>query len=84
MSLFRRIFKMGEAEAHSLVDKLEDPIKLTEQGIRDLRADLDESLKSYAEVKAISIKSRKDAEDLRTKANSYEQKAILLLQKAEK
>jgi phage shock protein A len=84
MSIFKRLFKMGEAEAHSLVDKLEDPIKLTEQGIRDLKTDLDASLKSYAEVKALSIKSRKDAVDLRSKAGSYEQKAVMLLQKAEK
>jgi phage shock protein A len=84
MSIFKRIFKMGEAEANALVDKLEDPIKLTEQGIRDLKTDLDESLKAYAEVKALSIKSRKDATDLRAKASSYEQKAVMLLQKAEK
>jgi phage shock protein A len=84
MSIFKRLFKIGEAEAHSIVDKLEDPIKLTEQGIRDLKKDLDDSLKSYAEVKALSIKARKDATDMRSKAASYEQKAILLLQKAEK
>jgi phage shock protein A len=84
MSIFKRIFKIGEAEAHSLVDKLEDPIKLTEQGIRDMKKDLDESLKSYAEVKALSIKAKKDATDLRSKAGSYEQKAVMLLQKAEK
>jgi phage shock protein A len=84
MSIFKRLFKIGEAEAHSIVDQLENPIKLTEQGIRDLKKDLDESLKSYAEVKALSIKARKDATDLRSKAASYEQKAVLLLQKAEK
>jgi phage shock protein A len=84
MSIFKRLFKMGEAEAHALVDKLEDPIKLTEQGIRDLKKDLDDSLKAYAEVKALSIKARKDATDLRSKAASYEQKAVILIQKAEK
>ena len=84
MSIFKRIFKIGEAEANALVDKLEDPIKLTEQGIRDMKQDLDASLKSYAEVKALSIKAKKDATDLRSKAGSYEQKAVMLLQKAEK
>ncbi len=84
MSVFSRLFKIGQAEAHNMVDKLEDPIKLTEQGIRDLKKDLDESLKSFAEVKALSIRSRKEATDLRNKASSFEQKAILLLQKAEK
>lgn len=83
MSIFKRIFKIGQAEAHSIVDKLEDPIKLTEQGIRDLKRDLDESLKSFAEVKAISIRSKKEALDAKNKAESYEQKAMKLLQKAE-
>jgi phage shock protein A len=84
MSIFKRLFKIGQAEAHNIVDKLEDPIKLTEQGIRDLKNDLDQSLKAYAEVKALSIKSKKEAVDLRNKAANFEQKAILLLQKAEK
>ena len=34
--LFSRILRLGKAEAHSAVDKLEDPIKMTEQGIRCL------------------------------------------------
>jgi phage shock protein A len=37
MNVFKRLFKVGEAEAHSALDKLEDPIKMTEQGIRDLK-----------------------------------------------
>ena len=40
MNFFKRLFKIGQAEAHSALDKLEDPIKLTEQGIRDLKQDL--------------------------------------------
>ena len=42
MSIFKRIFKIGQAETHSIIDRLEDPIKLTEQGIRDLKKDLDD------------------------------------------
>ena len=37
MSVFKRLFRIGKAEANSIVDQLEDPIKLTEQGIRDLK-----------------------------------------------
>ena len=40
--IFQRLFKTGQAEAHSLVDKLEDPIKISEQAIRDLKKDLQE------------------------------------------
>lgn len=83
MGVFGRLFKIGQAEAHAIVDKLEDPIKLTEQGIRDLKVDLDKSLKAYAEVKALAIRSRKEASQLKSKAADYEQKAMLLLQRAE-
>ena len=83
MNLFQRIFKMGQAEAHSLADKLEDPIKLTEQGIRDLKKDLDDSLKAFAEVKAMAIRSRNEAKEANDRAVDYEQKAMLILQKAQ-
>lgn len=83
MSLFKRLFKIGQAEAHSVVDKLEDPIKLTEQGIRDLKTDLDNSLKAFAEVKAMAIRSKNEMTENKEKAADYERKAMLILQKAE-
>jgi phage shock protein A len=79
---FSRLFKIGQAEAHSAIDKLEDPIKLTEQGIRDLKNDLQESLKSLAEVKGIAIRMKKETEDNKNRASEYERKAMLLLQRA--
>ncbi|MFQ5715928.1 MAG: PspA/IM30 family protein, partial [Nitrospinales bacterium] len=42
--LFSRILRLGKAEAHAVVDKIEDPIKMTEQGIRDLKKDLQEAM----------------------------------------
>lgn len=84
MSIFKRLFKIGQAETHSIIDKLEDPIKLTEQGIRDLKNDLDQSLRALAEVKAMSIRSKKESADAKNRALSYESKAMMLLTKAEK
>ncbi len=81
--IFQRLFKTGQAEAHSLVDRLEDPIKLSEQAVRDLRKDLHESLQSLAEVKAIVIRVNKEAEDNKRLAADYERKAMLLLQKSQ-
>ena len=43
MSIFNRLFKVGQAEAHNAINKLEDPIKLTQQGIRDMRGRIGES-----------------------------------------
>ncbi|MCP4351808.1 MAG: PspA/IM30 family protein [Desulfobacterales bacterium] len=81
MSIFSRLFKIGQAEAHSVVNKFEDPIKLTEQGIRDLKKDLQGAMTSLAEVKGIAIRTRKDANDKKKLAADYERKAMLLLQK---
>ncbi len=83
MGIIKRIFKVGQAEAHALVDKIEDPIKLTEQGIRDLKKDLDNSLKALAEVKVISIRSKQEMSDNQERAKSFENKAILLLKRAQ-
>jgi phage shock protein A len=83
MNVFKRLFRVGEAEAHSAIDKLEDPIKLTEQGIRDLKKDLEASLKSLAEVKAMTIRAKNEAETYRKKAKDYENKAMMLLKKAQ-
>lgn len=81
MSFFSRIFKIGQSEAHALVDKFEDPIRLTEQGIRDLKKDLQGAMTSLAEVKGIAIRTRRDADNRKKQAADYERKAMLLLQK---
>ncbi len=83
MNVFSRLFRIGTAEAHSAVDKLEDPIKMTEQGIRDLKIHLDVSLQAFAEVKALAIRSKNDLETNRERAKDYESKAIFLLKKAQ-
>ncbi len=83
MSIFKRIFRIGAAQANSSLDRLEDPVKMSEQGIRDLKKDLNESLKSLAEVKAEAIKSRKELNATQGQAVEYEQKAILLLQRVQ-
>jgi phage shock protein A len=83
MNIFKRLFKIGEAEAHSAVDKLEDPIKMTEQGIRDMKKDLDKSLHALAEVKALAIRSKNELNSYISKSADYEKKAMALLQRAE-
>jgi phage shock protein A len=83
MSIFKRLFRIASAETHSALDKLEDPVKMTEQGLRELKENLNESLKGLAEVKAIAIRTRRDYEEAKSSAQDYEQKAMLLLKRAE-
>jgi len=83
MNLFRRIFKVGEAEAHNVINRLEDPIKMTEQGIRDLKRDLQGAMTGLAEVKGVAVRLNKEAEDAKRQIGEYERKAMLLLQRAQ-
>jgi len=83
MSLFSRLFKFAQSEAHSTLENLEDPVKMTEQGIRDLKADLQESIKSLAGAKALLMRVRREADEKKQIAADYEGKAILLLKKAQ-
>jgi phage shock protein A len=81
--LFERLFKTGQAEAHALVNKLEDPIKMSEQAIRDLKKDLQDSMKALAEVKSIAIRLEREADEQLNRSKDYERKAMLLVQKAQ-
>lgn len=83
MGLFTRLFKVGQSEAHAVVDKLENPIKMTEQGIRDLKKDLEKSMEAMAEVKAVVIRTKRELTEHENRAISYENKAVQLLKGAE-
>ena len=83
MSIFQRLFKIGQAEGHDIINKLEDPIRMTEQGIRDLKMDLQGAMTGLAEVKGVAIRLTKEAEEARSQASEYERKARLMLQRAQ-
>ncbi len=84
MNFFKRLFKMGQAEANAALDNMEDPIRLTEQGIRDLKVELEDALESLAQVKALSIRAKNEHEEFVAKIENYQEKAMLLLTKAKK
>lgn len=84
MNIFRRLFNVSKAEAHSAIDKMEDPIKMTEQGIRDMKKDLSQALEGLAQVKAMLIRSQNEKTQFETKAKDYQNKAMLILQKTKK
>ncbi len=65
------------------MDKLEDPIKMADQGIRDLQEDLDKSIKALAGVKASCISAKRDYDKARQDAVDYENKAMTFLKAAE-
>lgn len=84
MNIFKRLIRIGQAEIHSAVDKMEDPIRMTEQGIREMREDLDKALEALAQIKATAIRTKNEKAKKETSAKDYETKAILLMSKAQK
>lgn len=78
----KRLFRIGKAEANAALDNLEEPVKMTEQGIRDLKENLSKALNALAEVKAMGIRAKGDAEGYDAKSTDYEEKAFALLKKA--
>ena len=84
MNVFKRLLRIGQAEIHSAVDKMEDPIRMTEQGIREMREDLDKALQASAQIRAMAIRTKNDKTKKETDAQDYENKAVLLLTKAQK
>ena len=80
-SIFQRIFKVTQSEAHASMDKFEDPIKMSEQGVRDLKTSLQASMVSLAQVKSLAIRLQKETDDHKKRAADYERKAMLLLKR---
>ena len=83
MVFFKRLFRIGKAEVNSTLDSLENPIKMTEQGIRDMEQDLDKSIHALAEVKATCVRSKNELDAAKRSASDYENKAMMLLKRAE-
>lgn len=81
MNIIKRLFRIGKAEAHSAINGLEDPIKMTEQGIREMKEQLDQSIQALAQVKALSIRRKNEKEALVNQSEEYQNKAMLLVQK---
>jgi phage shock protein A len=84
MGVFQRLFKIGEAKANVAVDALENPVEMTQQAIRDLKKKLSAGLEAEAQLKAMIIGMRSDAQKSRNEADVWEQRANALLDKAEK
>ncbi|MBX2921049.1 MAG: PspA/IM30 family protein [Chitinophagaceae bacterium] len=83
MNIFKRLFRIGQAEIHAAVEKMEDPVKMTEQGLRELREDLVEATEAYAKVKALAIRTENEQALCQKESMNYAEKAILIMQKAQ-
>ncbi len=79
----QKLFKVIQSFLHAFVNKIQDPILMAEQGIRDLKKDYDTSMKGLAEIKSLLIETKNKIADQTEIAKDYEKKALTLLQKAQ-
>lgn len=80
---FRRVFEITRAEAHSRLDVWEDPTKLTDQALRDLRQELACSLQNLAEVRAGAIHLKRELEERQETVHVCEHQALIVLQRVQ-
>ena len=75
MSIFSRIFKIGEASVHKVVEKLEKPELMLEQAIRDKSDQIRDAKKAIQECIATERKTKAILEKEKSEKFSWEQKA---------
>jgi phage shock protein A len=83
MSIFDRLFRIGKSEANAIVDKIEDPAKMADQILRELRANYEQAVNGEAEIKAQALQHRASYNQAMQKAADWEKKANDLLDKVE-
>lgn len=83
MSIFDRMFRIGKSEANALIDKMEDPAKMADQILRELKDNYQKAIEGQAEVKAIALQHRASEAQARQKAEEWEKKANELLDRIE-
>ena len=83
MSILSRLFRVGEAKANTIVDKMEDPVEISQQILRDLSEQLQKGINSEAEIKAIALGHRSEQKENLDKATEWRNKAYALMDKAD-
>ncbi|HEY2492514.1 MAG TPA: PspA/IM30 family protein [Paenibacillus sp.] len=75
MSIFKRLRDLTMSNINSIIDKAEDPIKMTDQYIRDMHEDLEDAEKAVAAQIAIEKKFKQLYEEQEALVNKREQQA---------
>jgi len=83
MSIFDRLFRISKAEAHAVIDKMEDPEKMASQILRELRENYQQAIQGEAEIKALALQHRASELQYRNSAADWEKKANDLLDRVD-
>ena len=75
MSVFQRMFKVGEAKVNQIVDKMEKPEVMLDQAIRDKHKQISEAKKSVMSVIATERQTKAQLDKDRNEQANWEAKA---------
>jgi phage shock protein A len=75
MSILKRLFKVGEAKANQMIDKMEKPELMLEQAIRDQEAAIKEAKEKVVQVIATERQNKALLDKETDGAREWEQKA---------
>lgn len=75
MSILDRLSRLLRANVNDLISKAEDPAKIIDQSLRDMKSAHAEARSEVAEAMAQAAKLEREANTNRTLASEYEQKA---------
>lgn len=81
MSLFKRLRDLTVANIYSLIEKAEDPVKMTDQYLRDMQEDLQEAEHGVAAQIALEKKFKALYEDQKDLVAKREQQAHIAVEK---
>ena len=79
MSIFSRIFKIGQASANQALERMEKPELMLEQAIRDKEQQIREAKKSIQGCIATERQTKKQYENEQAEQSAWEQKAQMAL-----
>ncbi len=80
MSVFKRLRDLTMSNVYSLIEKAEDPVKMTDQYLRDMQADVQEAEKSVATQIALEKKFKLLFEEQEALVKKREDQAHMAVQ----
>ncbi|MDQ1234433.1 phage shock protein A [Paenibacillus sp. SORGH_AS306] len=80
MSIFKRLRDLTLSNVFALIEKAEDPIKMTDQYIRDMSADLEDAEKAVASQIAIEKRFKQSYEEQEALVKKREEQAHMAAQ----
>ena len=79
MGIFSRIFKIGQAEANQLIDKMEKPEKMIDQAIRDREKQIAEAREAIVKVIATEKQTKAELDRALREKEEWVRKAEMAL-----